>query len=97
MSASDGIEAIALYAQNCDRIAIVLLDMMMPNLDSAHIIQIFQRLNPLVKIVAISGSGANSSFTKCGLCPIVEQFDLGGFLSKPFTPTEMLSIFANLG
>jgi two-component system, cell cycle sensor histidine kinase and response regulator CckA len=88
MSASDGIEAIAVYAQNCDRIAIVLLDMMMPNLDSVHIIQIFQRLNPLVKIVAISGSAANRS--------IVEQFDLGGFLSKPFTPTEMLSIFANL-
>jgi PAS domain S-box-containing protein len=85
--ASDGVEAIALYTQNLDKIALVLLDMMMPNLDTPSVIRALQQINPAVRIVAMSGSGANKQ--------IVEQYGLEAFLLKPFTTIEMLLILVN--
>ncbi len=88
MLASDGMEAIALYDREWEQIAVVLLDMMMPNLHTPYIIRALQRINPAVKVVAMSGTSANES--------IVERYDLGAFLTKPFMTTEMLSTLANL-
>ncbi len=88
MLAGDGVEAIALYEREWEQIAVVLLDMMMPNLHTPYIIRALQRINPVVKIVAMSGTSANES--------IVDQYALGAFLTKPFMTTEMLDILANL-
>jgi PAS domain S-box-containing protein len=87
MLASDGVEAIALYVQNQDKIAAVVLDMMMPNIDTPAVIQVLQRINPTVKIIAMSGSVANEQ--------IVQQYGLAAFLTKPFTGTELLKELAN--
>jgi PAS domain S-box-containing protein len=86
--ASDGIEAIALYERNWKQIAVVLLDMMMPNLHTPYIIRALQGINPAVKVIAMSGTSANQS--------IVERYALGAFLTKPFTTTAMLRTLANL-
>jgi PAS domain S-box-containing protein len=86
--ASDGVEAIALYDLDWEHIAVVLLDMMMPNLHTPYIIRALQRINPAVKVIAMSGTSANES--------IVERYELGAFLTKPFTTTAMLHTLANL-
>jgi PAS domain S-box-containing protein len=88
MLASDGVEAIAIYDLAWESIAVVLLDMMMPNLHTPYIIRALQRINPAVKIVAMSGTSANES--------IVERYAIGAFLTKPFTTTAMLHTLANL-
>jgi two-component system, cell cycle sensor histidine kinase and response regulator CckA len=88
VSASDGVEAIALYDRDWENIAVVLLDMMMPNLHTPYIIRALQRINPAVKVVAMSGTSANES--------IVERYAIGAFLTKPFTTTAMLHTLANL-
>jgi PAS domain S-box-containing protein len=88
MLASDGVEAIALYERDWENIAVVLLDMMMPNLHTPYIIRALQRINPAVKVVAMSGTSANES--------IVERYSIGAFLTKPFTTTAMLHTLANL-
>jgi PAS domain S-box-containing protein len=88
MLASDGVEAIALYDRDWEKIAVVLLDMMMPNLHTPYIIRALQRINPAVKVVAMSGTSANES--------IVERYAIGAFLTKPFTTTAMLHTLANL-
>ena len=88
MLASDGVEAIALYEREWEQITVVLLDMMMPNLHTPYIIRALQRINPAVKVVAMSGTSANES--------IVERYALGAFLTKPFTTTAMLHTLANL-
>ena len=84
LTASDGIEAIALYAQYRNEISIVLIDMMMPEMDGVTTIRTLQRMNPQVKIIAVSGlatsdkvSAAMSSGAKL-------------FLSKPYTSEELL-------
>jgi PAS domain S-box-containing protein len=89
MLASDGVEALAVYAQNWQRIAVVMVDMMMPHLDTPSVIQALQQINPDVKIIAMSGSTLNEG--------IVEQYGLSAFLTKPFTTTEMMHALASLG
>jgi two-component system, cell cycle sensor histidine kinase and response regulator CckA len=89
MLASDGVEALALYAQNWQRIAVVMVDMMMPHLDTPSVIQALQQINPAVKIIAMSGSTLNDG--------IVAQYGLSAFLTKPFTTNEMMHALASLG
>src|SRR6185369_692958 len=59
LTASDGTEAIALYAQNKDLIQVVLTDMMMPYLDGAATIRALQKIDPQVRIIASSGLSEN--------------------------------------
>jgi PAS domain S-box-containing protein len=87
--ASDGIEAIDIYAQNYHSIAIVLVDMMMPNLDTPSIILTLKQINPQVKIVVMSGSYLN-------LAETIDRQKVSAFLTKPFTTTNMLQTLENI-
>jgi PAS domain S-box-containing protein len=89
MLASDGIEAIDIYAQNHRSIAIVLVDMMMPHLDTPSIIVALQQINPQVQIVVMSGSYLN-------LEAIVDKQKVSAVLTKPFTTAEMLQALAEI-
>jgi two-component system, cell cycle sensor histidine kinase and response regulator CckA len=84
LTASDGVEAVAIYAQNKQEISVVLLDMMMPWMDGAIAIRTLQKINPHVKIIAMSGLLSNQN--------IAESAGTGvkGFLSKPCTARELL-------
>jgi nitrogen-specific signal transduction histidine kinase len=46
LTASDGTEAVALYAQHKDEVKVVLTDMMMPYMDGPATIRALQKLNP---------------------------------------------------
>ncbi len=89
MLASDGIEAIDIYTQNHHSIAIVLIDMMMPHLDTPSIILALQQINPEVQIVVMSGSPLN-------LVAIVDEPQVSAVLSKPFTTAKMLQTLAEI-
>jgi two-component system cell cycle sensor histidine kinase/response regulator CckA len=84
ITASDGIEAIALYAQHKNEIKAAIIDMMMPNMDGATTINTLKKMNPLLPIIAVSG------------LPISEQVLLNktykhaAFLPKPYTTQELL-------
>jgi CheY-like chemotaxis protein len=80
LTATDGAEALAVYAKHEDEIAVVLTDMMMPVLDRAAMIRALVRINPFIKIIAASGLNANGSITKFS-DPKIRQFGfeaLGG-------------------
>ncbi|PMB22621.1 response regulator [Fischerella thermalis] len=82
--ASDGIEAIALYAQNRDKISAVLMDIMLPSLDGLTAIRTLQKINPSVKIVATSGLASSSKLAEASTT------NISGFISKPYTVKELL-------
>ncbi|QXE24141.1 multi-sensor hybrid histidine kinase [Richelia sinica FACHB-800] len=82
--ASDGIEAIALYAQHMDKISVVLMDLMLPALDGVTAIRTLRKINPQVKIVATSGLMSSSKLTAIG------SVGVSTFLSKPYTVNELL-------
>lgn len=84
ISAGDGRQAIATYKQNQDKISLVLLDMMMPNMDGLTTIKEFQKINPNLNIIAMSGLTANAVNAEAA------SKQVKGFLSKPFTAEELL-------
>jgi PAS domain S-box-containing protein len=97
MLASDGIEAISIYAQFHHSIEIVLIDMMMPNLDTRSTIETLQQINPQVQIIVMSGSVVNleSMVDRRGEIPIHQQ-TVKAFVTKPFTSAELLEALAKI-
>ena len=85
MTASDGADALAVYVQHKNEIAIVLTDMMMPVMDGAATIQALMRINPAVKIIAASGLNANGGAAKASGSGIRH------FLTKPYTAETLLT------
>ncbi|BAZ18083.1 multi-sensor hybrid histidine kinase [Calothrix sp. NIES-4071] len=84
LTANDGIEALALYAQYKKDIDLVLIDLMMPSMDGDTTILTLQRMNPQVKIIAMSGL-----ISKANTCD--KSLNLQEFLPKPFTTQALLS------
>jgi PAS domain S-box-containing protein len=86
--ANDGIEAIALYAEHKHEISVVLLDLMMPSLDSITTIRTLYKLNPQIQVIAMSGLATNESVSK------TMGEGVQAFLAKPFTASELLNAIA---
>ncbi|BAZ49715.1 multi-sensor hybrid histidine kinase [Nostoc sp. NIES-4103] len=84
ITARDGIEAIALYAEHRDEISLVLTDMVMPSMDGITTIRTLRKINPDVKIIAVSGLATNDK--------VNAAYDVGikAFLSKPYTTNQLL-------
>ena len=59
LTATDGADAVAVYAEHKNEIAVVLTDMAMPVMDGPATIHALMRINPAVKIIAASGLNAN--------------------------------------
>ncbi|GAB1488946.1 hypothetical protein MASR2M8_13940 [Opitutaceae bacterium] len=56
LSASDGTEAVALFAPRSLDVRVVVTDLDMPNLDGAALAKIVRALNPYVRVILVSGS-----------------------------------------
>jgi PAS domain S-box-containing protein len=84
ITASDGIEAVALYAQHKDEISAVLLDMMMPSMDGATTIRTLQKMNPQVKIIAASGLVSHDKVAD------ISHSSVKSFLQKPYTTAQLV-------
>ena len=82
--ASDGIEAITLYTEYKQEISVVLLDMMMPCMDGSSTIRVLQKIDPQVKIIAVSGLGSNPKMIE-----LIGK-DIKTLLPKPYTSSELL-------
>nr|MDO8112187.1 response regulator [Candidatus Sigynarchaeota archaeon] len=55
----NGAEAISIFAQNKDRVIMGIIALMMPIIDGMEAIRLIQRINPDVKIIAVSRLKAN--------------------------------------
>ncbi|MDJ0674620.1 MAG: PAS domain S-box protein [Calothrix sp. MO_167.B42] len=84
LTAKDGVEAVSLYAKHQQDISLVLLDMLMPHLDGIIAIRTLQKINPHVKIIAISGLMGDGKIAE------VQNMGVKAVLSKPCTAQELL-------
>jgi PAS domain S-box-containing protein len=82
--ASDGIEAIAIYAKYADKISAVLVNLMLPGLDGLTTIRTLKKINPDAKIIATSGLIAKNKLGE------IVNTGAATFLSKPYTINELL-------
>jgi CheY-like chemotaxis protein len=86
ISAVDGADAVAVYAERGKEIAAVLTDMTMPMMDGPATIRVLRRLNPKVPIVVTSGLTANGHFA------LLSSLGVKLFLPKPYTAETLLKI-----
>ncbi len=87
ITAKNGAEALAYYAQQCGEIRAVLLDMMMPIMDGPATIRALETINPNVKIIAASGllENAKNGGSSGNMGPTVRAV-----LAKPYTAEKLL-------
>ena len=90
LTASDGTEALALYADKKSEIAVVLTDMVMPFMDGPATIRALQRMNPKVRIIAASGLGTGQRAGEGALEGV------SVFLNKPYTAEKLLKTLAEV-
>jgi PAS domain S-box-containing protein len=84
MTACNGAEGVAIYAQEKEKIAIVLTDLSMPVMDGRATIYALLKINPKAKIVAMSGMDEADSVAKASTAGIKH------FISKPYTAGTLL-------
>ena len=83
ITAEDGAQAVAEYAQNTDKIKVVLMDMMMPVMDGNASIRAVRKINPDVKIIGVSGLAEKDKLKNIAN-------HTNAFLSKPYTAEILL-------
>lgn len=83
--AQGGREAVELYEKKKDRINLVVLDLIMPDLGGAETFEFLKQVNPNLKILLSSGYGRDGQVEE-----ILER-GCDGFIQKPFDINELSS------
>ena len=84
ITATNGAEAVAVYAQNMDKVAAILTDLSMPVMDGRATVYALLKINPLAKIIAMSGLDESRSAIMAANAGIKH------FISKPYTAGTLL-------
>jgi two-component system, cell cycle sensor histidine kinase and response regulator CckA len=85
LTASDGMEAIAIMAEHSNHVQGVLMDIMMPAIDGCTTMPLLRRFNPNLYAIAMSGLKSPHSLEQ------IKRSGFQDFLGKPFTTGELLS------
>lgn len=88
--ASDGSEAVALFAQQPGEIQVVITDLAMPIMDGHATIRALQKIRPEVKILAVSGMAWDKATAGA------DRAAVKAFLQKPFTAERLLQTLAEV-
>jgi len=88
MLANNGAEAVAIYAQNREQIAVVLTDMAMPVMDGPATMVALRALNSNLKIIGSSGLPSGGDYARA------EGAAVRHFVPKPYTAETLLKALA---
>lgn len=84
MTASSGIEAIALYCQYQHIIKIVLMDIIMPDMDGIIATHTLKKINPHVEVIVCTGMNTWHTLES------INNIQVKSILFKPYTNKELL-------
>ncbi len=91
LPAEDGLEALALFDANKDRVRVVLTDIHMPNLEGLEMARILREERGFTgPIIVLTQQGDNSLIKRA------KQIGVNGWLIKPFKGDELLQIIKRL-
>jgi PAS domain S-box-containing protein len=86
LTAGDGEDAVALYTRQAQTIALVLTDMMMPVMDGPATMRALRRVNPTVRIIAVSGLDSPENIARAILAGADD------FLGKPCSANTLVGL-----
>lgn len=78
LSATGGYEAIEMYQKHKDKIDLVILDMIMPDMGGGEVYKKIKEINPKVKVLLSSG------YSLDGEAAEILTYGCNGFIQKPF-------------
>ena len=83
LKAHNGTEAVEIFAANNDKIKMVILDIIMPDMGGGQVYDKIKAINPQVKVLLCSGYSVDGQ--------AIELLERGcdGFMQKPFTMEEL--------
>ncbi|MDY7031776.1 MAG: PAS domain S-box protein [Thermodesulfobacteriota bacterium] len=81
--ARSGEEAIDVYSENIDRIDMIILDMIMPDMKGGLVYDALKGINPHVKVLLFSGYSVNGQATE------ILNRGCNGFIQKPFNTKDI--------
>ncbi|CAG0982858.1 partial two-component system, cell cycle sensor histidine kinase and response regulator CckA, partial [Methanosarcinales archaeon] len=84
LAAEDGADAVVLYAQNKDKVKVVLMDIMMPIMDGQASIRAIHKINPQTKVIVVSGLTEKDKLAE------IASSHAKAFLPKPYTAQKLL-------
>jgi PAS domain S-box-containing protein len=90
LTAEDGSEGVALYAQHKDQIRVVLTDMMMPRIDGLGLARAVRAINPQARIIAGSGFAGSAELAEKG------NVSFTAILHKPYTASALLQTVSDV-
>jgi two-component system cell cycle sensor histidine kinase/response regulator CckA len=85
LTATDGVDALAIYAQHMDKINLVLTDVMMPILDGTKLALALKKMNSNVAIIVATGQADETRKTE------LKRLGAKAILSKPYRTDKLLS------
>ena len=94
LTAADGAEAVALFAEQPGRIHLVLTDIMMPRMEGFALIRALRKTNPHLKIIATSGLPQAAG--QADRTAELESLGVQHFLQKPFSAEKLLGAIHQL-
>ncbi len=84
ITAANGVEASAIVTPNASLLQLVITDLSMPEMGGVALAEAIRKINPLVKILFISGAAADANASE-------NLPASASAIVKPFTPTELLT------
>jgi two-component system cell cycle sensor histidine kinase/response regulator CckA len=85
VSASDGPEALAIFAQQMKSISLVLTDLSMPYMDGVALVRSLKKMRPDLSIVASTGQGEQAGVAE------LQSLGVKNFLTKPYNTERLLA------
>ena len=85
VSARDGPEALAIFAQQMKSISLVLTDLSMPYMDGIALVRSLKKMQPDVSILASTGQGEQASVAE------LQSLGVKNFLTKPYNTDRLLA------
>ncbi len=86
LTASDGPEAVALFAQNMDSIDVVLTNTILPYLDGGGVIRAIRKMRPKMVFIVSSGEGDEVHAVD------MQSLEVTHILSKPYDTSRALDV-----
>jgi two-component system, cell cycle sensor histidine kinase and response regulator CckA len=91
LTAVDGRDAVDLFTKHADEIAVVILDLSMPNMDGMTAFQELVRIRPGVKVILSSGYDELDSIKR------LSGRGLAGFIQKPYSLNNLRDALESAG
>jgi two-component system cell cycle sensor histidine kinase/response regulator CckA len=86
VSASDGVEALAVFAQQMQAIRVVLTDISMPRMDGVAAVRALRKMKPDVPIIAFTGQEQQARLNE------LQAMNVNNCLIKPFNTEDLLAV-----